>query len=147
MSYWGSKGKYQSQSDQISKDVPASGHAQNVAVELFRCAQNVYYEIYNNGGGNMGCDAYQGNDGEYGKNSQLHHLASYGIDTSKIDDAVEKMVEEYETEREHDYYDDSESEEMVKELWKDGGFMDEMINSVIKKCKELGYEFKEDLED
>ena len=45
---------YQAQSDQIAKDVPAEGHAENIAVELFRCAQNVYYEIYNNGGGNMG---------------------------------------------------------------------------------------------
>ena len=112
MSYWGSEGKYQSQSDQISKDVPASGHAQNVAVELYRCAQNVYYEIYNNGGGNMGCDAYQNNDHEFSKNTQLRHIASYGI-----------------------------------ELWKDGGFMDEMMNSVIEKCKALGYPFKEDLED
>jgi tRNA A37 threonylcarbamoyladenosine modification protein TsaB len=147
MSYWGSEGKYQSQSDQIAQDIPAEGHAQNVAVELYRCAQNVYYEIYNNGGGNMGCDAYQNNDHEFSKNTQLRHIASYGIDTSKLEDLVEKMVEEYETEREHDYYDDSESEEMVKELWKDGGFMDQMMNSVIEKCAELGYEFKEDLED
>ncbi len=146
MSYWSSNGKYQADADQISKDVPAEGHAQNVAVELFRCAQNVYYEIYNNGGGNMGCDAWQDRHHEYSKNTQLKHIASYGIDTSKLDDVVEKMVEEYETEREHDYYDNSESEEMVKELWKDGGFMDEMMNSVIEKCAELGYQFKEDLE-
>jgi len=144
-SYWSENGFYQAQSDQISKDVPASGHAQNVAVELYRCAQNVYYEIYNNGGGNMGCDAYQGNDGEYGKNTQLKHLASYGIDTSDIDDVVEKMVEEYETDREHDYYDDSESEAMVKELWKEGGFMDQMMNDVILKCHELGYKFEEEI--
>jgi len=143
-SYWNENGLYQAQSDQISKDVPASGHAQNVAVELYRCAQNVYYEIYNNGGGNMGCDAFHDYSGEYGKNSQLQHLASYGIDTSKIDDAVEKMVEEYETEREHDYYDDSESEAMVKELWKQGGFMDQMIDDVILKCHELGYKFEEE---
>ena len=144
-SYWSENGFYQAQSDQIAKDVPASGHAQNVAVELYRCAQNVYYEIYNNGGGNMGCDAYQGNDGEYGKNTQLKHLASYGIDTSDIDDAVEKMVEEYETDREHDYYDDSESEAMVKELWKEGGFMDQMMDDVILKCHELGYKFEEEI--
>ena len=144
-SYWNDNGLYQAQSAQITKDVPASGHAENIAVELYRCAQNVYYEIYNNGGGNMGCDAFQGNDGEYGKNSQLHHLASYGIDTSEIEDAVEKMVEEYETEREHDYFDDSESEAMVKELWKEGGFMDQMIDDVILKCHELGYKFEQEI--
>ena len=95
----------------------------------------------------MGCDAYQSNSHEFNKNMQLQHIASYGIDTSKLDDLVEKMVEEYETERDRDYYDNSESEAMVEELWKDGGFMDEMMNSVIEKCAELGYSFKEDLED
>ena len=136
---------YQAQSDQIAKDVPASGHAENVAVELFRCAQNVYYEIYNNGGGNMGSDAFDDRYHEFSKNTQLKHIASYGIDTSKIEDVIDKMVEEYEREREYDYYDDSESEAMVKELWKDGGFMDQMIDDVILKCHELGYKFEEEL--
>lgn len=145
LSYWNNNGKYQKQTQQIKKDVPASGHAENVAVELYRCSANVYYEIYNNGGGNMGCDAYQSNDHEYGKNSQLQHIASYGIDTSKIEDMVEKMVEEYEREAEHDYYDDSESDAMVREIWKEGGFMDKMMDSVIEKCAELGYKFEEKL--
>lgn len=143
-SYWSENGLYQAQSDQIAKDVPASGHAQNVAVELYRCAQNVYYEIYNNGGGNMGSDAFHDYGDEHSKDVQLHHLRSYGIDTSKIDNAVEKMVEEYERDRRTDNYDDSESEAMVKELWKEGGFMDQMIDDVILKCHELGYKFEED---
>ena len=146
LSYWNEKGIYQSQSDQIAKDVPASGHAEKITVELFRCAQNVYYEIYNNGGCNMGMDASDDRWHEHSKNTQLKHLASYGIDTSKIDDAVEKMVEEYEREREHDDYDNSESEAMVKELWKEGGFMDKMMDSVIEKCAELGYKFEDELQ-
>lgn len=145
MSYWNSTGTYEKQSAQITEDVPASGHAENVAIELYRCAQNVYYEIYNNGGCNLGMDASDDRS-EFSKNSQLQHIASYGIDTSNIDDLVDKMVEEYETEKEHDYYDNSESEAMVKELWKEGGFMDEMMDNVIQKCQELGYKFKEDLE-
>ena len=145
-SYWNENGLYQSQSDQISKDVPANGHAENVAVELYRCAQNVYYEIYNNGGGNMGCDAYQNNSHEFSKNTQLKYISSFGIDTSEIDDVVAKMVEEYEREREYDDYDDSESEAMVKELWKDGGFMDQMMDSVIEKCAELGYKFEDEID-
>ena len=147
MSYWGSQGKYQAQNDQIAKDVPAEGYAQNVAVELYRCAANVYYEIYNNGGCNMGMDAADDRFHEHSKNNQLSHIASYGIDTSKLDELVEQMVEEYDYDRDHDHYDNSESEAMVGELWKDGGFMDEMMDSVIEKCKELGYPFKEDLED
>jgi len=94
----------------------------------------------------MGCDAYQNNDHEYGKNSQLQHIASYGIDTSKIEDMVEKMVEEYEREAEHDYYDDSESDTMVREIWKEGGFMDQMMDSVIEKCAELGYKFEDEID-
>ena len=147
MSYWGSEGKYQAQKDQIEQDVPAEGYAQNVAVELYRCAANVYYEIFNNGGCNMGMDASDDRFHEHSRNQNLSHIASYGIDTSKIDELVEKMVEEYERESDMIEYDNSESEAMVGELWKDGGFMDEMMNSVIEKCKDLGYEFKEDLED
>jgi len=146
LSYWINNGKYEEQSQQIQKDVPTSGHAENIAVELYRCGANVYYEIYNNGGGNMGCDAHQNNNHEYSKNTQLRHIASYGIDTSKLDELVEKMVEEYEIETEHDYYDSSESEAMVDELCKEGGFMDEMMDSVIEKCAELGYKFDEELQ-
>jgi len=135
MSYWEKKGKYQTQSDQIAKDVPTSGHAEKITVELYRCAQNVYYEIYNNGGCNMGMNASDDRWSEHSKNTQLLLLASYGIDTSKIDDAVEKMVEEYEYDREHDDYNNSESEAMVEELWKKDGFMDKMIDSVIEKLR------------
>jgi hypothetical protein len=147
LSYWNEKGVYQAQSDQIAKDVPASGHAEKITVELFRCAQNVYYEIYNNGGCNMGMDGGSHDRwAEHSKNTQLKHLTSYGIDTSKIDDAVEKMIEEYKREAEHNYYDDSESEAMVKELWKEGGFMDKMMDSVIEKCAELGYKFEDEID-
>ena len=93
----------------------------------------------------MGSDAFDDRYHEFSKNTQLKHIASYGIDTSKIEDVIDKMVEEYEREREYDYYDDSESEAMVKELWKDGGFMDNMMNDVILKCHELGYKFEEEL--
>lgn len=131
------------QSDQITKDVPPKGHAETLPVELFRCAQNVYYEIYNNGGCNLGMDASDDRFPEFSKNTQLQHISSYGIDTSEIDDMVEKMVEEYEYEKEHDYLDNSESEAMCKILC--NGFMDTMMDSVIIKCKELGYKFKEKL--
>ena len=92
----------------------------------------------------MGRDAFHDYGDEHSKDVQLHHLRAYGIDTSKIDNAVEKMVEEYERDRRTDNYDDSESEAMVKELWKEGGFMDQMIDDVILKCHELGYKFEED---
>ena len=38
LSYWNNNGRYEKQAQQIQKDVPASGHAENVAVELYRCS-------------------------------------------------------------------------------------------------------------
>lgn len=136
-SYWNNTGHYQVQCDQIKKDVPTLGHAKTLPVELFRCGQNVYYEIFNNGGCNLDPDDVD----EFSKNTQLQHIASYGIDTSEIDDMVEKMVKENDDEYEIDSYDDSESTTMCIKICKDGGFMDIMMNSVIEKCKELGYKF------
>lgn len=140
MSYWSNKGDLQDWADQIEKDVPSSGHAETLAVELFRCASNVYYEIYNNGGFNFADD----HPGEFGKYTQLQHIASYGIDVSKIEELADQVKEENQN---SDYYDDTESNAMCKELWKDGGFMDQMMNEVLYKCQELGYEFKEENED
>ena len=143
MSYWSNKGELQDWADQIEKDVPSSGHAETLPVELFRCASNVYYEIFNNGG----CNLVDDHPGEFGKHTQLQHIASYGIDVSEIEELADQIKQEYEDSMDGDYFDDSESSAMCKELWKDGGFMDRMMNEVLYKCQELGYQFKEEDED
>lgn len=142
MSYWSEKGDLQDWADQIKKDVPSSGHAETLPVELFRCAQNVYYEIFNNGG----CNLVDDDQGEFGKNTQLQHIASYGIDVSDIEDLADQLKQEDRDYFENDYYDNTESKAMCKELWKPEGFMDRMMNEVLYKCQELGYQFKEDEE-
>ena len=142
MSYWSSKGNLQDWADQIEKDVPSSGHAKTVPVELFRCASNIYYEIYNNGGCNLGSDR----SNEYSKDAQLQRIASYGIDVSKIEELADQITQEYEDSMDGDYFDDTESKSLCKELRKDGGFMDNMMDEVLYKCQELGYEFKDDEE-
>lgn len=146
MSYWNRNGKYQTQAIQIGDDVPEQGHAKLTTVELFRCASNVYYEIYNNGGCNFASEqAEEWTDSA--KNVELKFLAVLGIDISKIEDLVYLMAEEYQRDSDMVEYDNSESEAFFKELTKEGGFMDQMMDSVIKKCKSLGYPFKEELED
>jgi hypothetical protein len=60
-SYWNNKGKYQKEADTLAKLVPNSGEASDPKVDLFRRVQNLYYEIFNNGGGNL---EGEGNDFE-----------------------------------------------------------------------------------
>ena len=64
-SYGQDNGLYQEECDKINSlspnegGIPHEGHAQNDAVDVFRCAQNTYYDIMNNGGCNMGMDHRQ----------------------------------------------------------------------------------------
>lgn len=52
--YWNSKGKHQELYNKLEKElVPASGRATTVAGEMLRGAANTYYDLYNNGGGNL----------------------------------------------------------------------------------------------
>lgn len=52
--YWSGKGTYQVLADKISELIPAEGHCPpNVpALESYRLAANLYYDLYNNGGCN-----------------------------------------------------------------------------------------------
>ena len=51
--YWNNKGKHQIESGVLEDLVPATGKAEG-DIEIFRCITNIYYDIYNNGGGNLG---------------------------------------------------------------------------------------------
>ena len=59
-SYGQNTGLYQEECDKINAlpvdkgGIPHEGHATNDAIDVFRCAQNTYYDIMNNGGCNMG---------------------------------------------------------------------------------------------
>jgi hypothetical protein len=63
--YNNSKGTYQEEFDKINNipadkgGIPREGHAQNDGIDIFRCAQNTYADIMNNGGCNMGSDHRQ----------------------------------------------------------------------------------------
>lgn len=52
--YWNHKGKYQAQGHEIfEKFVPHEGTCENQFAELWRCVNRVYYDVFNNGGGNL----------------------------------------------------------------------------------------------
>ena len=50
-SYWNRNGKYQKEFNRFDKMglMPASGNASTLEGELLRCANNLYYDLYNNG--------------------------------------------------------------------------------------------------
>jgi len=51
--YWSSRGRYQSLADKLAELIPVMGEIENAEqrpeLELFRLAQNCYYDIFNNG--------------------------------------------------------------------------------------------------
>jgi hypothetical protein len=52
--YWNHKGKHQEVYDRLfPKLVPASGETATTAGEWLRCISKLYYDYYNNGGGNI----------------------------------------------------------------------------------------------
>ena len=53
-SYWTGNGKYQREADILQKSVPDKGESFDTRIELFRCASNIYYDMFNNGMDN--CD-------------------------------------------------------------------------------------------
>lgn len=54
MTYWAESGKYQKEYELLWQHlVPPAGPANSPAGELLRSVSNVYYDYYNNGGGNL----------------------------------------------------------------------------------------------
>lgn len=55
--YWNGNGKYQEWVDKINETMPSMYNTDNKYMNVFIAMSNIYYEIYNNGGGNIvdGC--------------------------------------------------------------------------------------------
>lgn len=52
--YWNEKGRYTALYDKLyAKLVPEEGNSSTIAGEMLRVASSVYYDIFNNGGGNL----------------------------------------------------------------------------------------------
>ena len=51
--YWNSQGKYQGWVNEIGKTMPSMYYTDNKYMNIFIAMNKVYYDIYNNGGGNL----------------------------------------------------------------------------------------------
>lgn len=52
-SYWGENGKYQDLADKLGERAPGYGYTSNVYVNMYLVMAHLYYDAYNNGGGNI----------------------------------------------------------------------------------------------
>jgi len=46
--YWGGKGKFRKEYDEMIKHIPGTGKANDPVIEIIRCLTNFYYDRYNN---------------------------------------------------------------------------------------------------
>lgn len=53
MSYWNGEGLYQNELNKISENIPDIGMTNNKYMNLYITANNVYYDVYNDGGCNL----------------------------------------------------------------------------------------------
>jgi len=54
--YWNNAGKYEELYHSYAKKlIPSEGKSETEEGEMLRCAANVYYDVYNNGGCNLDC--------------------------------------------------------------------------------------------
>lgn len=127
-SYWSQNGNYQKESEYLSSLVPATGESFDTRVELFRCATNVYYDIFNNGGCNLDSPLID----------ELRFLQSK-VDTKLLDEFLEVYQDEQDN---WDYIDrdNLESDKMFESVC---DFMDSIMDKVIENIKSTGFEFKE----
>lgn len=51
--YWNHKGKYPTESKELRARVPDRGRCENTRIEAYRCTANLYYDLFNNGLGNL----------------------------------------------------------------------------------------------
>lgn len=51
--YWDSQGEYQEWVDKICETMPSMYYTENKYMNIFIAMNKVYYDIYNNGGGNL----------------------------------------------------------------------------------------------
>ena len=64
-SYWGNQGQYQDLYNKYHSEIPDEGSVNDSLLEQLRIVSNVYYDVGNNGGGNL--ISGMGSAGEHGK--------------------------------------------------------------------------------
>ena len=124
-SYCNTNGKYQKEADILAKSVPIKGESFDTRVELFRCASNIYYDMFNNG--MMNCT-------ESGSRRDEYDYVASKIDIGFVENFMEVYQEEQD--QDPDVYDNSESESMYAIAC---DAMDLVMDRVIERIIKTGY--------
>ena len=95
--YWNSNGKYQEWADRVSETMPRMYYTDNKYMNVFIAMSNIYYEIYNNGGGNImeGCykDALKFIHGFIGKFNSRTAMKDFDYLEEKTNEVFEKLMD------------------------------------------------------
>ena len=98
--YWNSKGTHQALANELNKLIPTVGEikgSKNKALEKFRKASNVYYDVFNNGLCNRG-RAFTGIFKFNASNYKLARYTKWGlvreIDFNRIIVPMDKVMDE-----------------------------------------------------
>lgn len=128
-SYWAKKGKHQAEHERLYKKlVPAMGPASTKPGQLLRHACNVYYDLYNNGGGNL-IDARSGD--------LLYVMANVDLNTLSVADAeyVMAMLNHIASFEPHE--DELDGEEIFPDRFEAASnlLIDAVVQQVAKHCE------------
>jgi hypothetical protein len=97
-SYWDGNGKHQDWVNKVSETMPDMYYTDNRYMNVFIAMSNIYYEIYNNGGGNImdGCykDALNFIHGFIGKFNSRTAMRDFGYLEDKTNAVFEKLMKE-----------------------------------------------------
>lgn len=95
--YWNSNGKYQAWVDKVEETMPDMYYTNNKHMNVFIAMCNIYYEIYNNGGGNImdGCytDALKLIHGFIGKFNSRTAMNNFDYLEEKTNEVFEKLMD------------------------------------------------------
>lgn len=121
--YWNQQGKYQQWVDKISETTPDMHYTDNKYMNVFIAMNNIYHDVYNNGGGNIldGCykDALKFIQGFIGKFNSRTAIKDLNYLEGKANEVFAKLMDQ-------DLY------------FENHGFWNEWKNSKISMYKQEG---------
>jgi len=135
--YWNHNGKQQALADRLEERVPTAGEACE-KVELFRLIANVYYDVYNNGGGNL-----VGFGSEFTARELIALADKQGVDMGYVEEKLEKAWErgeELDSQHSNGYITDDEHINECMDFCEDVKFLTELeglVDTIILHCTSL----------
>lgn len=94
--YWNRQGKHQKWVDEIDETMPTMYYTDNKHMNIFIAMNNIYYDVYNNGGGNISdCykDALKLIQGFIGKFNSRTAIKDFNYLEDKANEVFEKLMD------------------------------------------------------